>query len=153
MKIFVGADHRGYRLKAQIINFLKNQGHRVVDVGTDRDIVPCDYPKISCEVASKVVRQKGTRGILICMSGIGHSIAANKIPGAYAALCFNKQMASLSRKHNNSNILVIGSKFIADGIWKEIITVWLKTKFEGGRHLLRVKQIKQIEKEFSVRKR
>jgi len=120
----------------------------VVDVGTHDEGVMCDYPKISYDVATRVAKSKSARGILICMTGIGHSIAANKIPGAYAALCYNKEAAAFSRQHNNANVLVLGAKFVGESEMFEIIKIWLNAKFEGGRHLRRVKQIKEIEKEF-----
>ena len=143
--VFIGADHRGFALKAQIIAFLKELGHEVIDAGA-YDVQPCDYPLIAYEVAAQVARLKNGRGILVCMSGIGHSIAANKVPGAYAALCYNKEAAMLSRQHNNANILVLGAKFVSRREMFAIIRVWLSTEFEGGRHLRRTRQIKMMEK-------
>ena len=143
--IFVGADHRGFSLKGRIIAFLKGQGHEVVDAGS-YDAEPCDYPAISYEVASQVVRMKNSRGILLCLTGIGHSIAANKVPGAYAALCYNMEAAVLSRQHNNANILVLGANFVPEHRMLELIGAWLSTDFEGGRHLRRTKQVMAIEK-------
>lgn len=148
MKIFIGADHRGFELKKKIVASLLSQGHQIVDVGTHEEGVSCDYPQFSYEVATHVAKENGSRGILVCMTGIGHSIAANKVPGAYAALCYNKEAAMLSRQHNNSNILVIGSKFVTESELLEIIDIWLKTEFEGGRHQARTEKIKNIEKEF-----
>lgn len=142
--IFIGADHRGFELKGRIITLLKEFGHEVVDAGS-YDLEPCDYPAIAYEVASNVARLKGGRGILVCMSGIGHSIAANKVPGVYAALCYNQEAAMLSRQHNNSNVLVLGAKFVSQKELFEIVKVWLSTEFEGGRHLRRIKQIKAME--------
>ncbi len=146
MKIFVGADHRGYQLKKDIIRFLEHLGHDVVDAGTHQEGVACDYPRLSYKVAREVAKSRNARGILICMTGIGHSIAANKVKGAYAALCYNKQAAAWSREHNNSNILVMGAKFVTRAEINDIMTTWLDAKFEGGRHLRRVRQIKAIEK-------
>lgn len=143
--VFIGADHRGFELKAEIMVFLKKLGHEVIDAGS-YDVEPCDYPLIAYEVATQVARFKKGRGILVCMSGIGHSIAANKVPGAYAALCYNKEAAILSRQHNNANILVLGAKFVPHEDLFEIIKVWLATEFEGGRHLRRTKQIAAMEK-------
>jgi len=145
MKIFVGADHRGYALKKRVVAHLQKTGHLVTDVGTHRPGVSCDYPQFAYRVAQQVTRTPGARGILICMSGIGHSIAANKVPGAYAALCYNKRAAVLSREHNNANILVVGARFIKQKDILEMIPVWLKTPFAGGRHARRVGQIKRIE--------
>lgn len=147
MKIFIGSDHRGFVLKQKIVTLLNGMGLSVVDVGTDRDDVPCDYPKIAYQVAQDVVKSRNSRGILVCMSGIGHSIAANKVRGVYAALCYNKEAAALSRQHNNSNVLVVGSKFVSEKEIYQIVKIWLTAEFEGGRHLRRVNQIKAIERE------
>jgi RpiB/LacA/LacB family sugar-phosphate isomerase len=152
MKIFIGADHRGYVLKQKIAALLEKQGLAVVDVGTDREDVPCDYPKLAYKVATQVAKTRGARGILVCMSGIGHSIAANKVPGVNAALCYNKEAAALSRQHNNANVLVLGAKFVSEKEMFEIIKIWLAEEFEGGRHLRRVNQIKAIEREFLKKK-
>jgi RpiB/LacA/LacB family sugar-phosphate isomerase len=148
MKIFVGADHRGFQLKKKIDDILKGLGHEVVDLGTHQEGVDCDYPQIAYKVAVEVVRNPGSRGILLCMTGIGHSIAANKVPGIYAALVYNKQAAALSRQHNDSNVLVLGSKYVDTAEMSEIIKIWLLTEFEGGRHLRRKEQIQKIEREF-----
>ena len=149
MKIFVGSDHRGFQLKKKVDDALKALGHEVVDVGTHTESVACDYPEISYKVALDVVRNPGSRGILLCMTGIGHSIAANKVPGIYAALVYNREAAALSREHNDSNVLVLGSKFVNEEEMLEIIKIWLSTQFEGGRHLRRKEQIQHIESEFS----
>lgn len=146
MKIFIGADHRGFDLKERIISYLKTLGHTIVDVGSYEVGEICDYPLISCKVAENVAKTKGSRGILACMTGIGHSIAANKVVGSYAALCYTKEAAVLSRAHNNANVLVLGAKFVNPEELEGIIKVWLNTEFEGGRHLRRVKQIKAIER-------
>lgn len=145
LTVFIGADHRGFELKSRLIASIKRLGHEVVDAGA-YDPKPCDYPAISYEVATHVARMKNSRGILVCMTGIGHSIAANKVPGVYAALCYNKQAAEFSRLHNNANVLVLGAKFVTERAMFEIVKVWLSTEFEGGRHLRRTQQIKAIEK-------
>ena len=152
MKIYIGADHRGYVLKQRIVSLLKEQGYDVIDVGTDKENVPCDYPKMAYDVATHVAKSRGARGILVCMSGIGHSIAANKVRGVYAALCYNKEAAALSRQHNNSNVLILGAKFVTEKEMHDIIKIWLAEQFEGGRHLRRVNQIKAIEREFCRKK-
>jgi len=152
MKIFIGADHRGYELKQKIADDLARQGYSVEDLGTNTADVPCDYPKLAYAVGTRVAKSKGSRGILVCMTGIGHSIAANKITGVYAALCYNREAAALSRQHNNANVLVLGSKFVSEDEIHAIIKVWLSAEFEGGRHLRRVKQIKDIEREFMKKK-
>lgn len=149
MKIFIGADHRGFQLKKKVNDALKGLGHEVVDVGTDTEDAVCDYPLIAYKVATAVRQISGSRGILLCMTGIGHSIAANKVPGVYAALVYNKEAAALARQHNDSNVLVLGSKFVDEPTMLEIIKVWLSTGFEEGRHLRRKEQIQNIEREFS----
>ncbi|MFA5087740.1 MAG: ribose 5-phosphate isomerase B [Candidatus Omnitrophota bacterium] len=145
MKIFIGADHRGFGVKEAVIQILKQDGHTVIDVGTDTREVSCDYPVFSYKVAKAVAGSRDSRGILICMSGIGHAIAANKVRGVYAALCYNKKAARFSREHNNSNVLVLGAMFVNKKDIKSIIRIWLKTPFSGGRHLRRLNQIKRIE--------
>jgi RpiB/LacA/LacB family sugar-phosphate isomerase len=149
MKIFIGADHRGFQLKKKVNTWLVAMGHQVEDVGTYTEGMTCDYPQISRELGLAVVGDPGSRGILLCMTGLGHSIAANKVPGVYAALVYTKEAALLSRQHNDSNVLVLGSKFVDDNTAREIIKIWLSTEFEGGRHLRRKEQIQNIEKEFS----
>ena len=146
MKIYIGADHRGVALKKRIVDFLGKKGLDIVDVGAHDSKVSCDYPKFSFRVAQSVVQDKDARGILVCMTGIGHSMAANRVRGARAALCYNKKAAQLSRAHNNANILVLGSKFVTQKEIFMILNTWLKTSFEGGRHLRRVNQIDQLGK-------
>ena len=107
MKIYIGGDHRGFSLKEKIKKILERWGHDVTDVGTDTNAVSCDYPRIGSQVAQQVAKKKGSRGILICMTGIGQAIVANKVRGAYAVLCYNPAAAVLSREHNNANVLVL----------------------------------------------
>ena len=151
MKVFVGADHRGYQLKEKVIVFLKTKGYQVEDAGTFSDEIPCDYPAIAYRVAREVATAKNSRGILICMSGLGHAIVANKVPGAYAALCYNKEAAALAREHNNSNILVLGAKFVKRNELESIVLTWLNTKFTGGRHLRRFRQIQALERNLKIK--
>ncbi|MFH1622477.1 MAG: ribose 5-phosphate isomerase B [Candidatus Omnitrophota bacterium] len=145
MKIAIGSDHGGFKLKQQIVKFLKENKHKVKDFGTNSQD-SCDYPLIAYDVAKSVSRRHFQRGILICKSGIGNSIVANKAKGVRAALCYNIKAAKFSRKHNDANILVLGALFTNIINAKKLIKVWLKTEFEGGRHLRRVKQIERIEK-------
>tara|TARA_B100000745_G_scaffold253061_1_gene175376 strand:- start:41 stop:496 length:456 start_codon:yes stop_codon:yes gene_type:complete len=145
MKIYIGTDHRGVEFKKKIQKILENWDHDVIDCGTNDPDVSCDYPKIAYKVASQVASSSKNRGILLCMSGIGQAIAANKVKGAYAALCCNPEAAQLSRQHNNANVLVIGAKFVKQKDLKKIIQNFLESEFEGGRHLRRVKQMKAIE--------
>jgi len=146
MKVYIGSDHRGYRFKEKIVHLLKAQGHQVNDLGTHDKSKSCDYPRIAYKVAMQVAKGKKDRGILVCMSGIGQAIAANKVRGAYAALCYNVSSAVLSREHNNANILVLSAKFIRQKDLEKILKIWLKTNFSGGRHLRRFNQIRKIEK-------
>ena len=150
MKIFIGADHRGYQFKNKIIGLLEKQGHKVVDMGSYDSVSSCDYPKIAYKVATQVAKSRTGRGVLLCMSGIGQAMAANKVRGAYAALCHNVKSAELSRQHNNANILVLGSKFVNPKDLSKILRTWLNTEFEGGRHQRRINQIKKIEKGLKV---
>lgn len=146
VKIYIGADHRGFPLKSKIVGLLTRHGYSVEDMGTFDETQSYDYPRIARCVAVKVAETKNSRGVLVCMSGIGQAIAANKVRGAYAALCYNAETAALSRQHNNANILVLGAKFVKEKDLKNILHVWLTTPFEGGRHARRFKQIRKIEK-------
>ncbi|MBF0522757.1 MAG: ribose 5-phosphate isomerase B [Candidatus Omnitrophica bacterium] len=151
MKVFIGADHRGFKLKQEIIKVLTKRGLDVVDMGTSTDKESCDYPLIGYNVAREVAKSKDHRGILVCMTGIGQAITANKVPGAYAALCYNAEAARLSREHNNANILVLGAKFTKKADLHKIVKTWLEADFEGGRHQRRVDQIKKIEKGLKIK--
>lgn len=144
MRIAIGADHGGFELKAKIIEYLKKKGHIVKDFGTYSP-ESCDYTKYGFIVGRAVGSGKYSRGILICKSGVGMSIVANKVYGVYAVVAYDATVARFSREHNDSNVIVFGSKFIKLEKVKRILDVWLKTKFLGGRHLRRVKQIKDIE--------
>ncbi len=144
MKIAIGSDHGGFKLKQQVVKFLKSSKYVTKDFGTNSEN-SCDYPLIAYKVAKSVANKSSHRGILICKTGIGNCIVANKIKGIRAALCYNIKAAKLSRKHNDSNILVLGALFTNIAKAKKIIEVWLNAEFEGGRHLRRVKQIERIE--------
>ena len=143
-KIIIGSDHGGFALKKKIITFLQNKGYEVFDVGTYSK-EPCDYPDIACKVAENVSHGSYSRGIVICKTGIGVSICANKSKGVRAALCTSVEQAALSRKHNNSNILALGTKFTPLPIALKICETWLTTKFDGGRHERRINKISQFE--------
>lgn len=145
MRVIIGSDHGGFRLKNDLVDFLKRKKFIVKDFGAYSED-SCDYPLIAFKVAREVAREKNTRGILICKSGIGNSIAANKVKGIRAALVFNLTSAKLSRQHNDANILVLGARFTKEELAKRIALIWLKTKFVGGRHLRRINQIKRIER-------
>ncbi|MGI5879651.1 MAG: ribose 5-phosphate isomerase B [Syntrophomonadaceae bacterium] len=144
MEIIIGCDHAGLILKQEIITWLKNEGYEVVDCGTFSE-ESVDYPDIAREVAGQVL-SRGCNGILICGTGIGISIAANKINGIRAAVCENEFTARLARQHNNANILAIGSRVIGAGMALEIVKSFLNTSFEAGRHARRVEKIHLLEK-------
>ncbi len=144
MKIAIGCDHRGFGMKERMVKALTENGFQVEDFGIYSD-EPCDYPDIAFPVAEAVSKGEYNRGILICSTGLGMSIAANKVRGAYCALCLNPSMATISRNHNNSNILSLGSGLMdGDASW-EIARAWLGAEFEGGRHLRRFEKIKGYE--------
>lgn len=145
MKIAIGSDHGGFDLKRTLAEFLKKKGHNVEDCGTYSP-GPCDYPQFAFEVAVRVGDRRAEKGVLICKSGIGTAIVANKVPGVRAAVCNSEEEAKLSREHNDANIIVFGSKFIsAEGAGKAL-SIWLNTEHAGGRHKKRVDQIAEIEK-------
>ncbi len=142
--IFIGSDHAGFALKEYIKLELIKMGWEVDDVGTHSK-ERCDYPLFAAKLALAVSGKAGGRGILICKSGIGNSIVANKFPGVRAALCCQARAARLSREHNDSNVLVLGSAFVNRTEAVRTIKAWLKAEFAGGRHARRVRQIKNIE--------
>ncbi len=143
MKIAIGADHRGMELKTKLIDFLKSQGHTPLDLGTHSK-EPCDYPLIGYNVAVSVSKKRAERGILICQSGIGMSIIANKVPGVRAALCHTKEAARFSREHNNANVIVIPAGFAKDDP-QDMLKPWLSAEIKEERHKRRVKSIKELE--------
>jgi ribose 5-phosphate isomerase B len=144
MKIALGTDHAGYDFKEGVQAFLAGQGHDVQDLGT-YDKQSCDYPDYAERVCKYVVQGAAPFGILVCGSGIGMSIAANKVHGVRAALCHDLYTARMSRSHNDANILVLPSRLIALDIAKEMIQLFLNTPFEGGRHAGRVDKIMKLE--------
>ena len=145
MRIAIGADHAGFPLKQHLVGALTRLGHQVEDRGTHSDAV-VDYPPVCADVARLVVAGKADRGIVIGGSGQGEQIAANKIRGIRAALCNELYTARMSRAHNDANVLAMGGRVVAFGLAEEIVTLWLETPFEGGRHQRRVDQISDIER-------
>jgi len=135
-QIIMGSDHGGFGLKESIKAHLQASGVQVVDLGT-HDESSCDYPPIARKVVCQAVNE-GSRAILICGTGIGMSIAANRVKGARAALCHDAFTAEMSRRHNDANVLVLGGRVIGDSVARGIVDIWLKTEFEGGRHLKRI---------------
>ena len=140
MKIYAGSDHAGLSLKKILIAHLEKSGHQVEDLGTYTSD-SCDYPDYAHKVAEKVLADPDSKGLLVCGSGIGISIAANRHPGIRAALVHCSLEAELSRKHNNANIVVMGGRIIGEEIAKDALDKFLATDFEGGRHEKRIKKI------------
>jgi ribose 5-phosphate isomerase B len=143
-KISLGSDHAGFKLKESIKNYLKEKGYEVKDFGTNSE-ESVDYPDYAKAVAKDVIKNN-SRGILICGTGIGMSIAANKIKGIRAALCRSEYDAEMSRRHNDANILTLGSRTTHTDDAKKIVDVFLNTPFEEGRHIQRIKKIHDMEK-------
>lgn len=148
MKIALGSDHGGFNLKNTIIEHLRNKGIELEDLGC-YNTESCDYPVYGKKVAEYVKSGKCDFGIIVCGTGIGISIAANKIPGIRAAHCTDSFTAKATRQHNNSNILALGERITGVAIALDIVDVFLNTEFEGGRHNKRVNMIEEIEKEYS----
>ena len=148
MKIAIGADHGGYELKESLITYLKSKNIQVVDCGTNSN-QSVDYPDFGLAVADMVSRQEAKLGVLICTTGIGQSMTANKVPGVRAALCLNDDQAKYSRLHNDANVIVFGAKYTSTEEAQKMLDVWLATSFEGGRHQRRVEKINDIEKKYS----
>ena len=146
MKIAIGSDHAGFPLKERIKEFLLEEGHEVIDFGTTSE-ESTHYPLFARDVSLAVQSGEADRGILVCGTGIGMSITANKFRGIRAALCFNEYMARMSRLHNDANVLCLGDRVIGEDLALVIVEVWLKTPFEGGRHAKRVELIANIERE------
>jgi ribose 5-phosphate isomerase B len=140
MKFIIGSDHAGYALKEQVKAVLEKLGYAVEDVGCHSE-ESVDYPQPGKEVAARVASGEFPRGCLICGSGLGMSMIANRFRGVRAALCNDLYSAILSRRHNNANVLVMGGRLIGPELAREIVTVWLATPFEGGRHERRVAQL------------
>lgn len=144
MKIGIGNDHSALELKAEIVDFLKEKGHEVVDYGTD-STQSCDYPVYGEIVARAVASGEVEQGILICGTGLGISLAANKVKGIRAAVCSEPFTAKMARAHNDCNILAFGARVVGAELAKMMVETWLDTEFEGGRHQRRVDLITAIE--------
>jgi len=148
--ILIACDHAGFSLKEKVKRFLAKKGVGVKDLGT---LLPraCDYPQFAYRLAKAISNKRSTQGILICKTGIGNTIVANRLPGVRAALCYNVKAARLSREHNDSNVLVLGSAFVNEKLAQRILGIWLKTPFLGGRHRRRLNQLRKIEKGIGYR--
>jgi len=144
MKVAIASDHRGYHLKEKVISLLKAKGHEIFDEGPAGD-ASVDYPDFAALVARKVSSGEVERGILICGTGIGMAISANKFPGVRAAACADEVTAELSRRHNDLNVLCLSGDMLSSRTTELLIDRWMTTEFEGGRHQRRVDKIRQLE--------
>jgi ribose 5-phosphate isomerase B len=144
MKIVIGSDHAGFELREELRTYLREQNVEVEDLGVPNE-APADYPDIGAVVAEKVARGEFEQGILICGSGIGMSIVANRFAGVRAALCHDLYTARMSREHNDANVLVLGGRVTGKGLAREILKVWLESRFQGGNHQRRLEKIKSLE--------
>ena len=145
MRIAIGADHAGFILKEHLKQTLQRLGHAVDDHGTDSE-ASVDYPPICLSVGRAVAEGRADRGVVLGGSGQGEQIAANKVAGVRAALCHDLYTARLSRQHNDANVLSMGGRIVAFGLADEILTLWLDTPFDGGRHQRRIDQIREAER-------
>ena len=144
MKVAVGSDHRGFEAKQLIRTIVTQLGHECIDFGTE-DSNPVDYPDLAYAVAKAVANKEANKGILVCATGLGMCIAANKIKGIRAALCHDELSAQISRDHNDSNVLCLSGDQVGEVLLRKIVEVWLNTEFAGGRHQRRVNKIATIE--------
>lgn len=147
MKIAVACDHGGLNLKKEVIKYLQENNFEYVDFGTN-SFESCDYPDFTLPAAEAVANGECDRGIIICSTGIGVSIVANKVPGVRCAHCHDTYCAEFTRRHNDANVLAIGEKVVGVGYALKIVEIFLKTEFEGGRHQRRVDKISAIEKKY-----
>lgn len=147
MNIIIGSDHAGFALKEHVKQFLANTYGEVTDVGTGSE-ESVDYPDFAFQVADKVSSGEFERGILVCGSGVGMAIVANKVPGVRAVLCLDTDTAQMSRKHNDTNVLVLAGRRTDVEAAQSIITTWVETEFDGGRHKRRLDKIINIENKY-----
>lgn len=145
MKIAIGCDHIGYPMKLHMIQYLQEKGYEMIDCGTD-STERCDYPVYGQRVALKVVNREADFGILICGTGVGISLAANKVDGIRAVVCSEPYSAALSRSHNDTNVLAFGARVVGEAVAEQIVDAFLGAQFEGGRHQKRVDMLSEIEK-------
>jgi ribose 5-phosphate isomerase B len=145
MRIAVGSDHRGVGLRAKVVSLLARLGQEVIDVGS-YDSQSVDYPDVAAQVARKVSNGEVDRGILICGTALGMTIAANKFPGVRATPCYDDVAAEMSRRHNDANVLCLSGDILGERLVDRMIDIWLNTDFEGGRHACRVQKIVELER-------
>jgi ribose 5-phosphate isomerase B len=150
MKIVIGADHGGFRLKEELVALLKRKRHTVIDVGAHDDR-PSDYPDFALRVAEQIIRKKAVRGILVCGSGVGAGIAANKLPGIRASVCHDTFSARQGVEDDDMNVLCLGARVIGPKLAEEIVTTFLGARFSNAeRHKRRLMKVREIEKMFSL---
>jgi ribose 5-phosphate isomerase B len=146
MKIVIGSDHRGVEVKRRLVEVIRSMGHDLVDIGA-QEAESVDYPDYAHEVGKRVGTKEAERGILICGTGIGMSMAANKVRGVRAAACQDLLTAEMSRRHNDANVLCLSADLLGEDQMAQMIRIWLETPFEGGRHARRLDKIAKIEAE------
>lgn len=144
MRIAIGSDHRGVESRLRLVGLLERLGNTVIDCGSNGD-QPVDYPDVAADVAERVAKGSVDRGILLCCTGVGMAIAANKVPGVRAATCHDEVTAEMSRRHNDLNVLCLSAELIGPELQDKLIRTWLSTPFEGGRHARRVAKITALE--------
>ena len=144
--VALGADHAGFQLKEVLKGWLIDQGHQVLDVGTHTAAEPVDYPDYAVQLGLAVADGKVERGVLVCGTGIGMAITANKVPGVRAALCGDLYTARVSRQHNDANVLCLGGRLIGGEMATDILRAWLEAEFAGERHVRRVEKIGEVER-------
>lgn len=152
MSVAIGSDHGGYELKKGLVEFIRKSGRKVIDFGAHSK-ESCDYPLIGFDVAQAVSKGRADRGVLICKTGVGMAIIANKVHGVRAAACYDKSMARSSREHNDANVLVLAASYTDLRKAREMLKIWLDTEHAGERHARRVGQIKEIEKRINPKLR
>lgn len=149
MRIAIGSDHRGVTSRSRLVGLLERMGHEIVDCGSFGEEA-VDYPDVAAEVARRVAEGAVERGILLCCTGVGMAIAANKVAGVRAATCHDEVTAEMSRRHNDLNVLCLSAEMLGPEMQEKVIRTWLATPFEGGRHARRVAKIASLEAECSA---
>lgn len=152
MKLALAADHAGYRLKQHMVDYLRNAGHEVLDLGVETDTVRSDYSDAAQACGAAVLEGRAERGLLICGSGVGASIAANKMPGIYAALCHDTYSAAQGVQHDNMNILCLGSRIIGEALAEALAEAYIAADFDTGtqRYVQRFNKVQQMERDFEA---
>lgn len=147
MQIYLGSDHGGYKIKEMLEDYLKEEGHQVLDVGLFDAVQKVDYPDIAREVSEKVLENEGSVGFLVCGTGMGVCMAANKLKGIRAVTVHDVSTARLAKQHNNANVITMGERVVGEVVARDIVDAFLEADFEGDRHMRRLDKIKAIEDE------